>query len=474
VKKEHGRTVEIADYLKVLRRRWRLVIVTAAVVGAAALGLSLAQTKEYASSAQLFVSTSDLDQAAIYQGGQFSQARVQSYAQLVNGIDLAGTVIDDLHLDVTPAQLSRQVRAEVALNTVNLTLTATDADPRRAQQIAQGYAEAMVDLVSELETPPGQTQAPIKATIVDRATYPRAAASPRVERNVGLGLVLGLLLGLGLAILRSVLDTRINGQDDLAEVADAPVLGSVAFDAEMGRTPLISSAPSHSSRAEAFRVLRTNLQFIDVDKPQKVFVVTSAVPGEGKTSTAVNVAISLAQAGVRTLLLEADMRRPRSAQLLGLDSAIGLTSVLVGSLTAEEATQRHEASGLDYLASGAIPPNPAELLQSRAMVDLLSELRSQHDVIIIDAPPLLPVTDATLLAAKADGAVLVIRHGRTTRDQLAHSLERLRQVDGHVAGVVLNMVPDKGRRYGYGYGYGYAPTGTTGSSEPAPAARTRS
>src|SRR5581483_11983300 len=176
--------------------------------------------------------------------------------------------------------------------------------------------------------------------------------------------------------------------------------------------------------AEAFRMLRTNLQFLDVDSTHKVFVLTSAVPEEGKTSTSVNLALSLAQAGVRTLLIEGDLRRPRAATRLGLDSAAGVTSVLVGKVAFKEAIQSHTDIGIDFLASGPVPPNPAELLQSRAMSDLLDLARGMYDVVLIDAPPLLPVTDAALIAAQADGAILIVRHGVTTRDQVRSSCER--------------------------------------------------
>lgn len=447
--------MELTEYLKVLRRRWLWIAVTAILCAAIALGFSLIQTKEYSSSARLFVSTSSLSDSALLQGGQYSQERVKSYADLVTSRELAQKVISQLGINTTPGELAGEVSAKVVANTVNLTITATDADPHRAQSIAQAYASQLADLVRELETPPGQNNAPIKATIVDSASYSASPVSPKPVFNAAMGLILGLLVGLGLAILRQKLDTRINSIEDLTEVTKAPVLGSIIHDPDVAKTPLVSDVASHSARAEAFRVVRTNLQFIDVDSPQKVFVVTSAIPEEGKTSTATNIAISLAEAGVRTLLLEGDLRRPKAHSKLGLDGAVGLTNLLVGTVKIADAVQVHEGTGLEFLASGSVPPNPAELLQSHAMVEVLGELRGHYDVIIIDAPPLLPVTDGALLASKADGALLLVRHGRVTRDQVRHSIERLRQVDAALVGLILNAVPGKGRRYGYGYGYGY-------------------
>jgi capsular exopolysaccharide synthesis family protein len=294
--------------------------------------------------------------------------------------------------------------------------------------------------------------------VVDNASYSASPVSPKPVRNVGLGIVLGLLLGFGLAVLREMLDTRVHSAEEVAELTDKPVLGAIGFDPETKDTPLISQLPSHSPRAEAFRVLRTNLQFVDVDSSSKVFVLSSSLPAEGKTSTSVNLAISLAQAGIKTLLIEGDLRRPRAASRMGYDDAIGVTSILVGKVKLEDALQHDDSTDLDFLAAGPIPPNPAELLQSNAMAELMARVRSDYDVVLIDAPPLLPVTDAALLARQADGAILVVKHGKITRDQVALSLQRLEQVDARLVGVVINMLPAKGRGgYGYGYGYGYAP-----------------
>ena len=449
--------MELRDYLRVVRRRWLSILLITAAAGVAAAGFTMLQTPQYASNARLFVTTSETDSAALAQGGQFSTQRVKSYADLITSRELADRVITDLGLDLEAGELTDRVQATVGVDTVNLTLTVTDTKAKEAQRIAQAYAESLVDLVRELETPPGQAEPPVKATIVDTASFSEAPVSPQPVRNIGLGLVLGLLLGFGLAVLRDMLDTRVNSTEDLQEITDAPALGAIVHDSNTSKAPLITQVPPHSPRAESFRVLRTNLQFVDVDSRHKVFVVTSAVPEEGKTSTAINLAISLAQGGTSTILVECDLRRPKAADRLALDSAVGVTSVLVGRVKVEDAVQRFDEAGLDFIAAGPIPPNPAELLQSRAMHNLLDTLRAEYDVVILDAPPLLPVTDAALLAARADGALLVISHGKVSKDQVAHSVERLDQVDAHLVGLVMNKVPAKSKGYGYGYGYGYSP-----------------
>lgn len=455
--------MELRDYLRVIRRRWFLIVAITALVVAAAAALTFTATRQYQSTARLFVTTQQSDTASdSYQGSLFSAQRVTSYADLVKSRELAETVVRDLNLSESPETLSDQVTASVVPETVNLEISVTDPDPAMAQSLTQAYAQGLVDLVKKLETPEGQTRAPIKATIVDRATLPDTPVSPKPTRNLALGLVLGLLLGVGVALLRDLLDTTVKTTDDLAAATAAPVLGTIPFDTSARERALVTSLESHAPRVEAFRVLRTNLQFVDIDSTDKVFVVTSALPEEGKTSTSLNLAITLAQAGNRTLLVEADLRRPKAVAALNLDSAIGVTTVLLGRVTVQDAIQKHPGTDLHVLASGAIPPNPAELLQSNSMHDLLKQVRSEYDVVVVDAPPLLPVTDAALLAAHADGTLLVARWGKTTREQLAQAVDRLRQVDTEPVGVVLNMTPGRGRAasgaYGYGYGYGYAPT----------------
>ena len=451
--------MELREYLRVIRRRWKFIASCGALFLAIAAGLTFAATPQYASSARLFVSTSQSDTAEAYAGGLFSVQRVASYADLIRSQELAESVKQELGLNISTAELSSQISAKVVPETVILEVTATNADASLAQAIAQAYAAGLTDLVREIETPTGEKAPPIRATIVDNATKTTVPFSPRPVRNLGLGALVGVLLGLGLALAREFLDNTVKGTEDIA-AAGAPLLGSIAYDPAARSEPLITSLSSHAPRLESFRVLRTNLQFVDVDRSDKVFVVTSALPEEGKTSTAVNLALTLTQGGHKTVLVECDLRRPKATAALGVDGAIGVTTVLLGKVTLEDAIQEVRDSGLYVLGSGAIPPNPAELVQSKAMSDLLTQLRRDYDIVIIDAPPLLPVTDAALLASHADGALLVVRYGKTTKDQLAQATERLAQVDAAPIGVILNMVPQSRLRGSYGYGYGYAPEAT--------------
>ena len=452
--------MELKDYLRIARQRWMAIaVVTLLAIGAGTL-LTLRATPQYSSSARLFISTSQSDTAGALQGGTFSLQRVKSYANLLTGEEISRRVVEKLNLSESPRQLASQITAVAQPDTVVLAITVTDPDPDKARLLTQTVSQEFVKYVKELETPEGKSTAPVKASIVDRATAPGGPVSPNPRRNLALATILGLLLGAGIAVLRDSFDTTIKTSEDLDLASNnTPLLGSIYYDKTAPKYPLITSLSSHAPRTESFRVLRTNLQFVNVDSDSKVYVVTSAVPGEGKSTTTANLAITLAESGQRVILLEGDLRRPKAVSYLQLEGAVGVTTVLVGRIELENAIQGW-AKNLDVLAGGSTPPNPAELLQSQGMKRLLASLRKGYDIVLIDAPPLLPVADAALLAASSDGAILVVHHGETTKDQVAAAVGRIESVGARLIGTVINMspIPKRGRSgYGYGYGYGYAP-----------------
>jgi non-specific protein-tyrosine kinase len=256
-------------------------------------------------------------------------------------------------------------------------------------------------------------------------------------------LLAGVALGVAGALGRNALDTSVKSLRQLREAAGAPNLGSIAHDPAVPKRPLTVHEDPQSPRAEAFRQLRTNLQFVDVDTPRKVIIVTSSLPAEGKTTTVTNLAIALALAGSRVLLIDADLRRPKVADLLGIDKTAGLTSVLSGRATADQVIQPWGGGMFDVLASGPLPPNPSELLASEHMKSMLSELREQYDVVLIDTPPLLPVTDAAAVAPATDGAILVCRFKRTTTAQVGAATGALAAVTAPLLATIFTMVPDK-------------------------------
>ncbi len=217
----------------------------------------------------------------------------------------------------------------------------------------------------------------------------------------------------------------------LRTLTDAAVLGSIPYDKKAKSSPLITAGQTRSSRAEAFRQLRTNLQFMDIENPARVVVVTSSTGGEGKSTTAINLAVSFAESGRRVLLIEGDLRRPRVSDYLGIEKSVGLTNVLAGQIEIGDALQPWTA-GMSVLSCGSIPPNPSELLGGSVMDKLLKRLKTVFDIIIIDTPPLLPVTDAAVASKLADGVVVVVRAGKTTKAQFHTSLRNLEDVDARV------------------------------------------
>lgn len=471
--------MELKDYWLTARRRWRVIVACVAASVAVAAGLTWQATPQYASTASIFVSTSPSDASDAYTGNLFATQRVASYAELVGKRKLAERVSDELGGGLSPAELQAQVSTSVNPDTVLLDIIAHDPDPVVARDIAQAYAVVLSDEVASLETPDGKTDALVQATIVDNAQVSSSPVSPQPMRNLALAVILGLLVGVGLAVVRELLDTTLKSADDVGDVTPTPILGHITVDAAAVKRRPADVLAAATPWSEAFRVLRTNMQYVEVDHDHKVFVVTSALPGEGKTTTAVNLAITLAQAKHRVALVECDLRRPLAASRLDLDDGVGTTSVLIGKVHLRDAMQKYADTGLWVLTSGPIPPNPSELLQSNAMEKLLGELRDEFDIVILDAPPLLPVTDAALLAAQADGALVVVRHGKTTRDQLGHAIERLEAVDAKAIGVVVNLAPPQRKNsaygYGYGYGYGYAsrPAASAESGKPGRDARRR-
>lgn len=451
---ERSNTVDLRTALRILREHWTLVVASTVLAALAGGLITWQQTPLYQARMTLFVSAwgSSGDTSAAYQGSLLSAQRVKSYTQLLRGERVMRAVAEQLQLKQTPGQLAGQVTATVVTDTVLLSVTATDPSPQRAQAIANAVGDQFVRLVPEFESTPDGKQVPVRVTVVNRAGQPATPASPNPTRNLTLAVLLGLLVGAGLATARHTLDTTVKTTDQLTEISGAPLLGSVPFDAKAPKTPLVLNDSPFAPRAEAFRKIRTNMQFVDLDGLSKVVLITSALPGEGKSTTACNLAITASETGKRVLLIDADLRRPRATRYLGLPGGIGLTSVLVGSTSVTVAIQPW-GDVLSVLGSGPIPPNPSELLGSGHMRRLLKQLREQYDLIVIDGPPVLPVADAAAMASACDGVVAVIRHGKTRRDQVADMITTLRTVDAKVLGTILNVVPVN-RRDGYYHDYG--------------------
>jgi capsular exopolysaccharide synthesis family protein len=444
------------DMVRALRAAWWMPALGVVLGGLAAVGVTVASTPVYTSGTQLFISTTDSSSTSeVYQGNQFAEKRIASYAELLTSPELAARVADRLGLDLAPDELASNISATPVSGTVVLDVSVTDASAEQAQDIAQAVGSEFISVVNELETPAGADVSPVKVTVFGAAELPLEPSSPNPALNLAAGLFLGLLLGTATAIARDRLDRSVKDADQAAEVAGAPAIAVILRDDEL-RTRHRFEPGSYSRGAEAYRQLQTNLQFLDVDHPPRVLMISSALPAEGKTTVAVNLALALAEAGQRVVIVEADLRRPRVTSYLGMVGDVGLTNILAGQATVADVAQPHGDGSLVVIASGPKVPNPAQLLASGNMSTLLDELRAAYDYVILDAPPVLPVADSTGLAVLADGVLLSIRHGSTTREQLQRTRDTLDRVGATTFGVVLNMVPvrdEAGLTYGYGYDY---------------------
>lgn len=441
-RRPRGKRVDLRQYVHALRKGWWVIAVAAVLGLAGGLLVTLKATPMYASSVTFFISTPTEGSTTALSADQFATRRITSYVGLLSSDVTAQRIIDKTGVDMSVAQLSSRITGDADLNTVLLSATVTDSSPDRSLLIARGVADNFGSIVDEVD-PIGPAQVELK--VISGPTLNPSPVSPKKTFNLAVGLVLGLGVGVVIALLRSVLDTTIRQVAALRSLTGVPVLGVIPANRQIRKNPLLPDAQGQSIHAEAIRQLRTNLQYVDVDHPVQVLVVTSAVAGEGKSATAANLAASFARnAGRRVVVVEADLRRPQLSEYLDLERAVGLTSVLTGRVALEDALQDWGAHGLKVLASGPLPPNPAELVESAAMTSLLERLQDAFDLVIIDTPPLLPVTDGAVLARKADGAVLVVRYGKTARNQVSSALRSLRSVDGRILGTVLTMVPAKG------------------------------
>lgn len=447
--------MDLRQFLGILRARWRFSVSTFLVGTVATIILVLSLPPVYGSSAKLFITSPIGQQAADPTAAYFAAQRLASYADLAREPSLLQNVIDRLNLvDVTREELAAQVSAEIIATTQTLQVDVTADTPELAQRIAQAESEGIVSLVARLEKPSSGNGAPaFVARVVGPPSISQTPVAPNVPLNLAVGIMLSLFIGIAGSVLRDLLDRTVKSRQEAEELSGGAVLATLPYDRQLKKQAL--SSEGHGALAEAFRVLRTNLQFANLDAKVESILVSSAVPNEGKTLVATNLAMSMAQSGRSVLLIDADMRNPNVGDLLGLENSVGLMTVLIGRTTVDEATQAH-SSGINFLGTGARPPNPAEVLDTQAMRDLLAGLKSQYDTVIIDAPPMLPVADASILMREVDGVLMLVRYGSTTREQARLAAARVETVGGRLFGTILNRTPrQQGDGYGYGYGYGY-------------------
>jgi succinoglycan biosynthesis transport protein ExoP len=470
--------VDLRDYIRILRKRWVAIVAVALVGLAVSAGVTILTTPKYEATTLVYIQVQSSGTVGeLAQGSTFIQSQMKSFAEVVRTPRVLEPAIKSLGLEESSGTLAQSIVATAPLDSVNIEITVTRPSPSSASDIANAVTASFRQVVGEITATPGVTSgSQVSVSVLTDASAPNEPISPSTPVNLALGLLLGLIAGLGIAVTWELLDTRIRGERDVRSLTDAPIIGGITYDPNAVKRPLIVQDDPHSVRAEAFRTLRTNLQFLEVESGTKSFVVTSSIPSEGKTTTAANIAIALADSGAHVVLIDADLRRPKIASYMGIDGAVGLTDVLISRVDLADALQPWGRGDLAVLAAGTIPPNPSELLGSRAMASLIRTLETDFDVVILDLPPLLPVTDAALVSKMTKGALLVVAAGRTHKGELAGAIAALDNVGASVAGVILTMLPTKGPdaygygRYGYG-SYGYEREESTAVDDPAPSPR---
>ncbi|MGP5930725.1 polysaccharide biosynthesis tyrosine autokinase [Corynebacterium glyciniphilum] len=456
----------LATYLGYLRTSFWMLIVGAVIGGLLGWGASALMTKQYTATSQLYVGAANTGNSTdAYRGTLLSQSQVGTYAEIATSRALGERVARDLGLDQSPAEVASMLTAGANRDTVILNINAVAEDAEEARDLANSAAAQLTAMVAELNTttaPDGPSSAPQLAPLNDALT-PDAPSSPKILQNVGIGAGAGLILGLVAAVVRGMTDNRIRDRRQIADIVGAPAIGTISTSDNLSGSAgshVLDFAAAPVIAAEQFRELRTNLRFLDVDNPPTVIAVTSGMPGEGKSTLATNLALALADDGEGVCLVDADLRRPRVADYLGgdLQSEVGLSTVLSGAAHVDDIVQESGRDGLTVVTSGPQPPNPAELLGSQRFRDVLTDLDARYDYVIVDASPVIPVTDAALVSSAADGLILAVSHGDTTVDQLTQTTSNLTQVGAHVLGTVFTMTPkSEGKGYyrnGYGYGYG--------------------
>jgi succinoglycan biosynthesis transport protein ExoP len=453
--------VELRDYLRILRKRWITILAFTLTGIAGAAALTIVTTPVYQASTLVYIQVQTSGTVGdLVQGSTFLQNQVTSFVEVVDTPRVLDAVIETLDLDTTAEELAESVTASAPLDTINVQITVDRDSPAEAAEIANAVTASFQQVVGEITSMSTEdARSQVSVSILRDASVPSVPISPDTKSNLGLGLLAGLALGLAIAIIREVLDTRIRGEFDVESITSAPIIGGIGYDPSAVDRPLIVQDDPRSVRAEAFRTLRTNLQFLEIESGPKSFAITSSIPSEGKTTTAANLAIALSDSGAQVVLVDGDLRRPKIASYMGLEGAVGLTDVLISRAELADVMQPWGRGNLVVIPAGALAPNPSELLGSRAMAALVKTLESEFDVVLIDLPPLLAVTDAALVSKLTRGALVVVAAGRTHKGELSGAIAALENVGAQVAGLVITMLPNKGPdsygygRYGYVYGY---------------------
>jgi receptor protein-tyrosine kinase len=444
--------LEIMDYLRIFRRYWWLVVVLTIVGAGGGYVTTLFLTPEYQSTARLFVATQNgTSVTEAYQNNLFSQERVNSYAGLATSEQVAARAVDQLKAPISPEELRSKIVAAPEGKTVLLDVAVSDPNPAQAQTYANAVADQLVGLVSELETSRRGGSPAAGVVVVDEASYPTEATGLGFWTIIGLGAVAGLVLGIIAAVLWGVFDKRLRGRDSVEGTAGTNLIGALPEDSTRPRVEVVD-LDGNGLYAERIRELRTNLRFAvpaGGSGPARSLAVTSAGSGEGRTTTAIDLAAALAESGRSVVLVEGDLRNPTLADRLTLEpqarmgaSERGVSTVLSGEHALPQALIGDVPVGAHAIAllpAGPKPPRPGELWANDRAGSLFEDLSRGFDYVIVDTPPLNTYADGANVGALCDGVLVLSRIGRTTSSALRQAIQALRAANVRILGPVVTF-----------------------------------
>lgn len=410
------------EFLMILRKQWLTLVVLGLVGAMTGFAVSRFTPETFEATSSVFVSTQRGNTAAeLAQGSTFTREVVQSYAQLASKPIVLDQVVGRLKLPVSSRELAKAVEAKTPLNTFIVEITVTDHSPEMAADIANAIAAELSVAVERMSPKSAENLPIVKLESVAVATPPHISSGPGALILVTTGLAIGLGLGYVFVLSRGVLDTRIRTESDLQRLVEVPVLSVI---------------PRDSEATEGYRRLATNIEFLDPDSKISSVAVTSSRPDEGKTTTAVRLALTARERAPRVLIVDADLRCPSVANYCGIETAVGLTSVLSGHVALAQAVQPWNS--IHILPAGPAPSNPAQIVNSKALAELMSEISRSYDFVVVNCPPLLTVADSLALSRLTDGALIVVAAKTTRNHHLLASLAALETVNSRTLGLVLN------------------------------------
>jgi polysaccharide biosynthesis transport protein len=428
------------DLIPLLRRYWIFTLALVLIGAAAGIGASLLVTPMYTATARVFVAVSSTSSSVgdLAQGGSFAEKAVDSYAEVATSPTVLAPVIAKENLHLTADQLAKRISVDTSSTSVVMGINASDPSNTRAAAIANDVAAQLGTAVSNLNSGP-KGSAAVSLKTITPATAPKAPSSPNMPLNALVGALLGFLLAFVLVALRRLVLNKVEVADELEVLMGSPVVGQITRDRALSQNALRVLREPLGSFSESIRELRANLQYLTTAQGARSIVITSSGASEGKTTTAVNLALSLAEAQ-SVVLVDADLRKPRIAAMLGIDGGVGLTDVLVGRVSLDDALQE-SSNGLVVLPSGGVPPNASELLQSDAMKSLIDQLNQRFSTVLFDTPPAGLLSDARVLARQCSGALVLAALGRSKRPQLRVTASALGRAGARTLGVVATFVP---------------------------------